>query len=275
MTEYDLRLKVANMAMSYVGAKEIDGSFKPIIDIYNQIKPLPRGYRMAYNDPWCAAFVSVIASLCGLLPIMPAECACDIMIGKYKALGRWIEDDNYPAKVGDVVFYDWDDSGNGDNVGSSDHVGIITKVDGNTYFVTEGNMSDSVGTRKISRNQKFIRGFGVPDYASMADIADDYMVVITEDEKTAPTDSDTIIVDFPVYDVHLPLCKKGDSGDVVKAAQILLIGWGFYCGPYGVDGDFGEGTLAGVKNFQRSKGLDDDGEIGGYTWAKLLGMKVP
>lgn len=36
-----------------------------------------------------------------------------------------------------------------------------------------------------------------------------------------------------------------------------------------IDGDFGDRTLAAVLEFQRSHGLDDDGVVGGLTWAKL------
>ena len=51
MTEYQLRQKAADMARSYLGCKESNGTHKPIIDLYNLIRPLPRGYRMSYRDP--------------------------------------------------------------------------------------------------------------------------------------------------------------------------------------------------------------------------------
>lgn len=36
------------------------------------------------------------------------------------------------------------------------------------------------------------------------------------------------------------------------------------------DGDFGPGTLAAVKSFQSSQGLDADGVVGAKTWSRLL-----
>ena len=70
----------------------------------------------------------------------------------------------------------------------------------------------------------------------------------------------------------LPILKKGSKGNAVKALQILLIGNDYSCGDCGADGDFGGGTEGAVKAFQRFWGLDDDGEVGPLTWAKLLGV---
>lgn len=69
---------------------------------------------------------------------------------------------------GDVIFYDWSDTGNGDNTSAPDHVGIVVSVSGNTMKVIEGNMSNAVGYRNIAINGRYIRGFGLPDYASKA-----------------------------------------------------------------------------------------------------------
>lgn len=39
------------------------------------------------------------------------------MVRLYQELGRWVEDDAYVPSPGDVIFYDWQDSGVGDNAG--------------------------------------------------------------------------------------------------------------------------------------------------------------
>jgi peptidoglycan hydrolase-like protein with peptidoglycan-binding domain len=70
----------------------------------------------------------------------------------------------------------------------------------------------------------------------------------------------------------LPVLKKGIKGDTVKALQILLIGYGYSCGSYGVDGSFGGATEKAVKAFQETNGLEVDGKVGPQTWAKLLGV---
>lgn len=61
----------------------------------------------------------------------------------------------------------------------------------------------------------------------------------------------------------------GDKGDAVKTMQTMLIKLGYSCGKYGADGDFGSGSLASVKAFQRDNGLVADGLYGEATKAKL------
>ena len=70
----------------------------------------------------------------------------------------------------------------------------------------------------------------------------------------------------------LPELRRGDKGEVVRAAQILLNGRKCSVGAYGADGDFGPATEAAVLAYQRRNGLDYDGIIGPATWAALLGM---
>ena len=158
------RQKLVKMAASYLGCKESDGSHRKIVDIYNSHKPLARGYTVKYTDSWCATFVSAMAIKCGLTNIIPTECGCQQMIELFKKLGAWQENDAHVPQPGDVVFYDWGDSGSGDNKGYSDHVGIVEKVSGSTITVIEGNYSDSVKRRPLTVNGKYIRGYGVPKY---------------------------------------------------------------------------------------------------------------
>lgn len=168
MTTEQIRQKVVEKMRSWIGCKESDGSHKKIIDLYNSHKPLARGYAVKYTDAWCATTVSAASIACGLTDIMPTECGCDAMIKLYQNLGRWEENDAYRPSPGDVVFYDWDDNGIGDNRGSSDHVGVVDHVSGNTITIIEGNKSNAVGTREIQVNGKYIRGYGLPNYASKA-----------------------------------------------------------------------------------------------------------
>ena len=92
------------------------------------------------------------------------QCSCPKMIELFKKKGAWIENENRTAKPGDIIFYDWQDSGKGDNKGNADHVGIVEKVSGGKITVIEGNYSSSVKRRTISVNGKYIRGYGVPKY---------------------------------------------------------------------------------------------------------------
>ena len=172
MTETELRQKVVSTALSWLGTREYSAKHQEMLDIYNAQSPLPRGTRMLASWPWCAAFVSTVSLQCGLRDIMPTECGCPGMVRLYQEIGRWVEDDAYIPSQGDVIFYDWQDTGYGDNVGHPDHVGIVLDCDGQNMTIIEGNNANAVNKRVLAVNDRFIRGYGVPDYASKADGAE-------------------------------------------------------------------------------------------------------
>lgn len=244
---------VAQM-QSWVGLKESNGSHKKIIDIYNTIKPLPVGYKLKYTDAWCAGTVSAAAQVCNATDIVPCECSCPRMITLAQKMGIWVENDAHKPQAGDIILYDWDDAGSGDNKGGSDHVGVVEKISGSTITVIEGNYSNSVKRRSLKVNGKYIRGYIVPKF-----------------------NAEPVVVDKPVarelFSMQMETVKKGSKGNVVKAMQILLAGNGCKCGSAGADGDFGPATESALKKFQEKKKLEVDGICGPATWAALLGMK--
>lgn len=77
-----------------------------------------------------------------------------------------------------------------------------------------------------------------------------------------------------VYPVKLPLLQHGDRGEIVKVLQLLLIGHGYTVGGSGADGIFGNGTRAGLVNFQEDRRLTVDAICGGQSWAALLGLDI-
>ena len=133
-----------------------------VIEVYNAQKPLPRGYEVKYKDAWCAATVSAVFLLNNYNAF--SECSCVKMVEKAKAAGLWQENDGYIPKIGDVIMYDWQDNGKGDNKGQPDHVGIVIKVNGDSFIVREGNINKSIGDRTLKVNGKYIRGFILPPY---------------------------------------------------------------------------------------------------------------
>lgn len=163
--------KVVEQAQAWLGNKEGSAGHKSIIDLYNAHKPLARGYKVKYTDAWCATFVSAVAIKLGYTDIIPTECGCGKMIELFKKLGAWVENENRTPNPGDIIFYDWQDSGSGDNTGSPDHVGIVEKVANGKITVIEGNHDgtdadkiDGVERREIAVNDRYIRGYGVPKY---------------------------------------------------------------------------------------------------------------
>jgi len=282
-----MREKFVTLARSFLGATERDGSHREIIDIYNRISPLPRGYRMGYNDPWCAAFVSAVGELGGMGAVILPECACEAMIKLYKARGRFSEAEPENLRPGDIVMYDW----GGDRV--ADHVGIIEEA-GEKLKVIEGNMSNCVGYRLLARNSPNIRGYCLPEFDTpchseghrpeesnetlhfvQSDKGEEFNETQNEvqsdkgdkchSERSEESHSQS-------YPFSLPLLSLGSRSEAVRSAQLLLIGRGSRCGPWGADADFGPGTYGAVLRYQQLHHLQPDGVIGNETWQSLLGL---
>ena len=163
--ESALRMDTVHMAEAYLGCGESDGSHRRIIDLYNSHEPLAVDYVVQYDDSWCAVFVSAIAISQNITDILPTECGCERQINLWKELECWEEADSYIPQPGDLIYYDWDDSGKGDCTGWSDHVGMIAGIKWPFIKVIEGNKDDHVSYRIIRLNEQTIRGYGLPDYA--------------------------------------------------------------------------------------------------------------
>lgn len=229
-----MRKKLVDCAKAFYGVAEGTPRHKHIVDTYNSYLPHPRGYELKTTDDWCAAFVSAMAILCDMTDIIPVECSCNEQIKLWKAMGRWQESDAHAPAFGDVVYYDWQDSGKGDNVGAADHVGIVVWSVGGNVLVIEGNKGDAVGYREINVNGRYIRGYGMPNYEAA-------------ENRTCS--------------VELPVLKRGDYGEAVKALQTLLNLRG---ARLEVDGSFGPATTAATVVFGGS-GIAD-----GAVWNALL-----
>lgn len=62
-------------------------------------------------------------------------------------------------KVGDIIFFDWD------NDKDADHVGIVEKTENNTVYTIEGNSSgDTCRQKSYGINSSVILGYGTPMY---------------------------------------------------------------------------------------------------------------
>lgn len=79
--------------------------------------------------------------------------------------------------------------------------------------------------------------------------------------------------------IELPVLKKGDKDESVKAMQTLLMGYGYQMKSesgklYSADGSFGGATDRALKEYQANAGLEADGSCGRKTWNKLLGVST-
>lgn len=129
--------KLADIAYSYVGkCAEGSAAHRQLIQDYNSIKPVPRGYKVSTRDPWCAIFATVCMDKAGVTNA-PRECSADKMLHKCKTLVT-------TPQPGNLIFYDWNKNG------TADHVGIIHNVTGQTLEVVEGNYNNRVRLRYIN-----------------------------------------------------------------------------------------------------------------------------
>ena len=281
MTENQLRSNVVSIMKGWLGWSETNGQFKKIIDTYNNHKPLARGYKVKYSDEWCATAVSAAFITAGLTDIGFTECSCNRMIALYKAKGRWKENDTYVPKVGDVIMYDWNDNGVGDNVGLADHVGLVTEVNGNKLTIIEGNKNETVAYRSIDINGKFIRGYCVPDYASKASKPVETVSTATysktafvrDVQKAFGATVDGIAGSETLNSTITLSAILNRKHEAIRAVQRRLAALG-YSSVGKVDGIAGIKFTQAVKEFQKKNGCIVDGEITarGKTWKKLLGL---
>lgn len=231
--------KYLSILESWLGYNEADGTDDIIINIYNSQRPAG-SYKMALTDPWCHATISAAAYKCGISDtIIPNTCYCPDGINWFKARGRWVgrTSSKYNPGKGHIIYYDWQ----GD--GESDHVGCITKVTGNQLKVLEGNKSDRCEYRYIDKYNSTIQGYGVPDWDGKGG-----------NIGTAQTPEER------------GWLQLGDTGASVKAMQEKLKAIGYNIS---ADGEFGEETLAVVKQFQADNGLSVDGGFGEISSARL------
>lgn len=268
--------KVIAQAKSWLGINERDNDFVEIVNVYNEI-PGARGPALV-SYPWCAIFVSAVFWK-AIGESRFAEMSCDAMIQKFQNLGL------YSVKVqpepGDVIFYDWDSNG------TSDHVGIVTAIEGNSWTVIEGNKSDAVGYRTIPASYPFIKGAGLATLLDepTEDKPTESGTESTNGQASNPsnfngshasesidngTQSSTVgqqMADKIIARSWWPTLKLYSTGEWVVVLQSLLNAKNK--AKLDVDGDFGVLTYSSVNKFQTAQGLERDGIVGPKTWAKL------
>lgn len=281
MTEKEIRKSIVNVFIGWLGLNEADGSHMKIVNIYNNHKPLARGYKVKKTDAWCAAAGSAAAIVAGLTDIIPTECGCGEQIKLWQKIGRWQEADDYIPDTGDYIYYDWNDSGKGDNTGWSDHVGMVVEVNGNTIKVIEGNKNDRVEYRYIEVNARYIRGYGLPDYASKA--TEETVIENDADPRYNP-----VVYNWQVAAIadgfSFPRCgADGEWGSECESVAKMAIVKQRSSYKYPnltkivqkavgvtVDGMCGKNTRAGIIAFQKAHGLTPDGCVGINTWKSIL-----
>lgn len=155
-----------------------------------------------------------------------------------------------PAKYrvpGAAVFW-------GDSASSIHHVAYLYKpvvdgsADGDWYLIEARGVNYGVVMTKLkSRN---------PNFWGLMTRYFDY----ENSEAVTPT----------VCHIGDRILKNGSEGDDVKELQTNLIEFGYDCGKWGADGDFGDCTEMAVKAFQTDSNLTVDGQFGPKSYAAML-----
>lgn len=82
------------------------------------------------------------------------------------------------------------------------------------------------------------------------------------------SEAEVVETEFVEYELGERILRNGMYGDDVKQMQEYLNQLGFDCGK--ADGDFGDATEIGVREFQEAKSLEVDGEYGPKSHAALM-----
>lgn len=117
-------------------------------------------YGFSSRVEWCACFVSWCAEQCGYIDtgVIPKFAGCTSQgVPWFRERSQW-QDGSYTPKSGDIIFFDWDTSGD------ADHVGIVERVENGRVYTVEGNSGDECRQRDYPLGSSVIYGYGVPAY---------------------------------------------------------------------------------------------------------------
>ncbi|KAB8187556.1 CHAP domain-containing protein [Nonomuraea phyllanthi] len=144
--------KFIDLLESQLGYSERAGAYTKFGKWYGKHVEFDADYTSA---PWCDMYLSWAAHKLGYEDWM-GQFAWTVSHAKwFKEQGAW----GHKPKPGAFVFYDWSGSNDIDRI---DHVGVVTKVVGDTIFTIEGNIDGGLAKRKERDTSKVV-GYGYPE----------------------------------------------------------------------------------------------------------------
>ncbi len=161
---------IVEYALSQVGTKERSSRSDDIIynDWYYGRRVKNRNTKVA-EYPWCHAFVSYCANVCGISTnVIPKTASCQQGVKFFTSQGRYHKrNSNYVPKVGDIIYLSTD------GTSTAHHVGIVYAIENNKVYYVDGNNTTtdphSVCKSSKSLTSKSILGYGSPNYKSSTD----------------------------------------------------------------------------------------------------------
>lgn len=232
------------------------------------------------NEPWCAMFVSWCANQVGVPEdIIPKFAGCTTGFYQMTDMGITTKEHIVPDK-GDLIFFDWDCSGD------YDHVGIVTEADDEVVYTIEGNHNDCVDEFVYPIKAEYIAGYAKPIYEN------------APEPEPKPVDEEVLKYQKAWNSVYAatyhPIKEDGEFGPetewsthkvfLTEGMNNHLVGWcqcrykyhkGYGMGDSGVnhdgvDDDFGPITAEVTEQFKRDNHIEPVNSIIDYSVVSLL-----
>ena len=223
-----------SLAYDQVGYKEGNNNYNKYADDLKIQKLYGWGVQ---NQPWCAVFVNWLFLNAfgyddGSAMTYGGSPGCAVAAQNYKKNNDWSTN----ARKGDQIFFNIN--------GGINHTGIVVDVSGSTIRTVEGNSSDRVSQNSYYTGDPSIAGYGVPNWAVVANVPDD------PDPTGLVVDGECGPMTWAALTEGLPVLKEGSKGNLVRALQYVL---NYYGAKLKIDGDFGPKTKAKTMEFQEGK----------------------
>lgn len=148
--------------MSFVNRQIVDVARSQLGNVGGE--PYWSWYGFPSRVEWCACFVTWCADQCGYIDsgVIPRFSGCEQGVNWFQARDLWLDGSATPTS-GAIIFFDWvEDDGTQD--GSSDHVGIVEKVENGRVYTIEGNSGDACQQNSYPIGYFEILGYGTPKY---------------------------------------------------------------------------------------------------------------
>lgn len=147
-----MRNKVIEKAVAEIGYKEgANNENKYSQELYN-IK----------GQEWCADFVRWCLIKAGAGDLYPISSYVPTIADWFDKKGQYknskANGGNYTPQKGDIILFDYNHNS------TSDHIGLVDYVEGNTVYTIEGNKDNMVKRCEYSLDSADIRAYCIPDY---------------------------------------------------------------------------------------------------------------
>lgn len=153
-----MRNKVIEIAIKEIGYKEgANNENKYSQELYN-IK----------GQEWCADFVRWCLIKAGAEDLYPVSSYVPTIAEWFDEKGLYKNSEanggDYTPQKGDIILFDYNHNS------TSDHIGLVDYVEGNTVYTIEGNKDNMVKSCKYDLDSADIRAYCIPEYKVLEEV---------------------------------------------------------------------------------------------------------